>query len=221
MGAGILKPIPSEGRRQETPSFHHRNAFIPESQIIFMARFVPGKVIREFSLQGRKVIFRYPRKSDTDNFLRHINGLVAEKACIIVQKKATRKEEAEWLSKKMEELKKGTGIMVCVEVDGKFAGSAGIERKKPDSMKHVSTLGVGLHRDFRNMGIGPELIRTMEGLARKELKTKVLRLFYFQPNEHAKHVYEKLGFRETGRIPKGVTHYGKYHDQVMMVKVLK
>ena len=186
-----------------------------------MAHFVPGKVIRQFSLQGSRVVFRYPKKSDTGDFFRHINSLVDEKACILVQKKVTMKQEAEWLRKRTGGLKKGMMVMVCAEVDGKFAGTGAIERKKEDAMKHVSTLGISIGRDFRNMGIGTELIKTLEALARKELKTRVLRLFYFQPNEHARHVYEKLGFREAGRIPKGVTHYGKYHDQVLMVKVLK
>ena len=32
----------------------------------------------------------------------------------------------------------------------------------------------------------------------------------------AKNVYEKVGFRETGRIPKGFFRKGKYFDDIFM-----
>ena len=37
-------------------------------------------------------------------------------------------------------------------------------------------------------------------------------------NEAAKRLYEKCGFREIGCIPGGCNYYGKYHDEIMMVK---
>jgi RimJ/RimL family protein N-acetyltransferase len=183
--------------------------------------FVPGKVIRQFSLQERKVVFRYPRKSDTDNFFRHVNSLVKEKACILVQKKKTRAEEKKWLEDNLKNMKNGNAVQVCVEVSGKFAGSSQITRRKGDASRHVVTLGIGLGNDFRNMGIGTELMKTMEQLARREMKAKIIKLSYFEENQRSKHVYEKLGYKEVGRIPKGVNHYGKYMDEVLMIKVLK
>ncbi len=183
--------------------------------------FVPGKVIRQFSLQGRKVVFRYLKKSDFEDTLKHINRLVDEKAYLIVQKKQTRGKQRKWFADALKAAKKGDRIKICVEVDGKFAGTGEVDRKKGDAHRHVGTLGIALESSFRNMGIGTELIRTLDNLARKEMKIKVLRLSYLAPNSVAKHLYEKLGFREIGRVPMGVTHYGKYHDHVLMAKVLK
>jgi len=88
-------------------------------------------------------------------------------------------------------------------------------------MSHVVTLGIALGRNYRNMGIGTELLKAMEQLARKEMRARVLELSYFEENRRSKHLYEKLGYREAGRIPKGINYYGKYMDEVLMVKVLK
>ncbi len=49
-----------------------------------------------------------------------------------------------------------------------------------------------------------ELIRQ----ARKFGK-KLALLEVFEPNSRARHVYEKTGFREVGRIPKKLLHSGK------------
>ena len=43
----------------------------------------------------------------------------------------------------------------------------------------------------------------------------------FSNNERARHVYEKVGFKETGRIPKGLYRNGKFIDDVIMVKELE
>jgi RimJ/RimL family protein N-acetyltransferase len=183
--------------------------------------FREGRIIRAFSLKGRDVVFRYPKKGDLGNFLRHINSLVDERACIAMQKKITRAKEKKYLEELFREIRKGDKIKVCVEVDGRYAGDSSISRKKGHAMSHVITVGIALGKDFRNMGIGSELLKTMETLGRKEMKGRVLEISYLQMNDRARHVYEKAGFREVGRIPMGARHYGKYMDHVLMVKALK
>ena len=186
-----------------------------------MARFVPGKVVRQFSLQGKKVVFRYPKRSDLGNFLRHINSLVEERACIPIQKRQTRAQKKKWLADFFQSARKGNQALVCVYMDGKYAGNSGLTRNKGDARRHVATLGIVIEKKFRNMGIGTELMKTMEQLARKEMGARVLELSYFEENLKSRHVYEKLGYREVGRIPMGINHYGKYMDEVIMVKVLE
>jgi RimJ/RimL family protein N-acetyltransferase len=184
-------------------------------------RFREGKVIRQFSMKGKKVAFRYPRKNDLDGFLKNINSLVDEKAYLLIQKKLTRSQERKWLEGNMKDMRKGDVVQVCVDLDGRFAGSSQIKRKHGDARRHIVELGISIHRDFRGMGIGTELMKTMEALAKSHMKAKVLELSYEEDNIRSKHLYEKLGYKEVGRIPKGINHYGKYMDEVLMVKVLK
>jgi RimJ/RimL family protein N-acetyltransferase len=186
-----------------------------------MARFVQGKVIRRFTLRGRKVVFRYPRMSDLKDTIRHVNSLVEERACIAIQSRKTPVQERKYMGDIFRKMRDGDQIMLCAEVDGKFAGSSGIARNKGDARRHVVTLGIALGRDYRNMGIGTELMKTMEALARKEMGARIVQLSCFEGNLRSRHVYEKLGYREAGRIPKGISHYGKYMDEILMVKRLK
>jgi len=47
---------------------------------------------------------------------------------------------------------------------------------------------------------------------------KILTLTVFATNKRAIHVYQKVGFKETGRILKGIYRKGKYLDRVIMTK---
>jgi RimJ/RimL family protein N-acetyltransferase len=49
---------------------------------------------------------------------------------------------------------------------------------------------------------------------------KVIILHVFANNNRAKLVYEKAGFRKTGRIPKGIHRNNKYVDDIIMTLAL-
>jgi RimJ/RimL family protein N-acetyltransferase len=61
------------------------------------------------------------------------------------------------------------------------------------------------------MGIGTELIKTMESLARKQMKARLIELSYYEQNKASRHVYEKLGYKTVGRIPLGCNYYGEIY----------
>jgi RimJ/RimL family protein N-acetyltransferase len=54
----------------------------------------------------------------------------------------------------------------------------------------------------------------------ESMRLKLLTLTVFSTNERAKHVYEKVGFRETGCIPNELYKKGKFIDHIIMVKEL-
>jgi RimJ/RimL family protein N-acetyltransferase len=79
----------------------------------------------------------------------------------------------------------------------------------------VGELGIVIKSGYRDAGIGTEMIRILiEESRKKRLKLLVLRLF--ADNDRAKHVYEKLGFRETGRVSRALYRNGRYSDEVTM-----
>jgi RimJ/RimL family protein N-acetyltransferase len=55
-------------------------------------------------------------------------------------------------------------------------------------------------KEYRGTGIGTELMRVLLDLGKNVLKSKVAKLNVYEPNKRAKHVYEKIGFKEVGRI---------------------
>jgi len=177
----------------------------------------PGQVLEEFEAGGRKVIFRVIRKGDENGCLAHINSLIAEKAMIAWQKPFTLKREKEWLKEKLKEIAKGDNITVIVESEGRMIGCASVWKDIFDAKAHVAHIAIGLNSQ-RGQGIGERLMAALERVAKNHLGCSIIELTVYENNAVARGLYEKMGFRETGRVPKGCNHFGKYFDEVIMVK---
>jgi RimJ/RimL family protein N-acetyltransferase len=179
-----------------------------------------GKIIRSFLVRGlRKVVLRTPRWEDLDDLLELINSLVNEKADIIRAEKVLRDDEIDWLSGVLRRLEKDEVVYILAEVDGEVIASSEIARRGGYE-EHVGVLGIVIKKGFRDLGIGTEIMRALieQGGA---WKLKVLTLSLFASNKRAFHVYEKVGFVETGRVPKKFFRSGKYIDEIIMTKLLE
>ncbi|MDH5688757.1 MAG: GNAT family N-acetyltransferase [Candidatus Bathyarchaeota archaeon] len=179
-----------------------------------------GRIIHRFAAKdGREVILRTPRWEDLDDILELINSLVDESAGIPNKRKLTKEQEADHLRSRLNLLEKGEAFELVAEVNGKVVANSGLYRKTAYS-NHVGEIGfIGILKDYRNIGIGTEILETLIDQGKK-LKPKVLFLGVFSTNSVARHVYEKVGFGETGRIPKFFHKNGKYIDDVIMAKEL-
>jgi len=161
------------------------------------------------------VVIRTVRWEDLDGLLEFINSLVEEGADIARDKKVTREEEAEWLRERLTSMEKGEVIHVVAVADGKLVGSARVAKRKGFS-SHVGTLGIAVKSGYRGIGIGTKLLETIISESKKA-GLKVLTLEVFETNYVAKALYKKMGFKEVGRIPKGIYRNGQYIDLAIMV----
>ena len=177
-------------------------------------------IVEKFKINDKKVVFRYPiAKENIADLLALINSLIEERAMISLQKKVTPNEEKAWLINNLKEIKKKEKVLFLVEVDGKIMGNAEVKTGK-DATKHVGNLGILLRKEIRGQGIGKKLLKTIIREAEKALKVKIITLSVFSTNKVAKGVYRKVGFKEVGKIKKGINHYGKFLDDVVMAKYL-
>jgi RimJ/RimL family protein N-acetyltransferase len=149
-----------------------------------------------------------------------INSIVDEGADIMIDERKTREEEVDWLSGIIARMEKGKLIPVVAEVDGKAVGSAEIGRGGFRCESHLGTLGIIIRSGYRDMGIGTELMKVLLEQARI-MGLKIVTLSAFSTNGRAIHVYEKVGFVETGRIPHGLYKNGSYIDRVIMTKEIR
>ena len=179
-----------------------------------------GAVIRSFSAKdGRRVVLRTPKWEDLDDLLELINSLVEEGAEIIRNEKVSREEEIDWLSKTLASLEKDEIFFLVAEVEGKVIASSDIHPLKGFE-RHVGVLGIIVKNGFRNVGIGTEMMKALVEQASK-MGLKVLTLSAFATNRRAIHVYEKVGFVQTGVIPRKHFKDGKYIDEIIMTKLLE
>jgi RimJ/RimL family protein N-acetyltransferase len=179
-----------------------------------------GKLVRSYSLRDRReAILRTPKWEDLDDFLDLINSLVEERAEISRTELVSREEEIDFLSKVLSRLEKDELFFLVAEVDGKVVASSEID-KRSGYEEHVGVIGIAIKSGFRDLGIGTEMMKTLVGQAEK-MRLKVLTLTAFASNERAIHVYEKIGFVQTGRVPKKHFKDGKYIDEIIMTKLLE
>ena len=179
-----------------------------------------GKTIRSFiAKDSREVVLRTPKWEDLDDFLALINSLVDEKAEIARTEKVSREEEIDWLSKVLSRLEKDETFYLVAEVSGKVVAVSEIGRRSGYE-KHVGVIGIAIRNEFRDLGIGTEMMKTLVMQA-QEMDLNVLTLTAFASNKRAIRVYEKAGFLQTGRVPKKHFKEGKYIDEIIMTKLLE
>ncbi|HEX9913903.1 MAG TPA: GNAT family N-acetyltransferase [Candidatus Bathyarchaeia archaeon] len=179
----------------------------------------PGTLLRQFKARdGTEVKLRTPRWEDLDDLLEFINGLVEEEAMIAANQKHTRESETDWLARNLTNLEKDKHVAVVAEVDGRVVGSCEVT-PRPGRMSHVGSLGISVKDGYREKGIGQEMMRELERQAPR-LGLESIYLEVFSTNARAIHVYRKMGYVETGRIPACIKYRGGYVDSVIMTKHL-
>jgi len=166
--------------------------------------------------QKQKIIIRLPKISDLNSSLEMINSLVEEKAMLTVQKKSTHKEEEKYLKGIIKEKE---ALHLFLIIDGKVAGSAKVS-KLGSGRNHIGELGISLRREYRGMGLGKKLSKTVMEKAIKKFKLKIIILNVFKKNEAAYCLYKKLGFKKVGVIKGEVKYYNRYEDVITMVKYI-
>ncbi|MBQ6536554.1 MAG: GNAT family N-acetyltransferase, partial [Firmicutes bacterium] len=96
-------------------------------------------------------------------------------------------------------------------------GLAGIEPIGPkDKVKHRADFGISIERAYWGKGMGWQLTQACIECARKAGYLQV-ELEAVGDNAAALRLYEKCGFREYGRNPKGFrTRDGRWQELVLM-----
>lgn len=178
-----------------------------------------GQIFHTFTAKdGQQVILRSLKWEDLDYCLTLINALIDEQADITLCEPISRDAEIEWLSNRLAAIEKDEVVQIVAEVNQHIIANSELEIKT-GQRSHVGDIGIIIHQDYRDIGIGTEMLKQLIAQAR-ERGLKLVKLGVFETNKRAKHVYEQLGFRECGRIPGEIYKNGQYIDHITMVKNL-
>jgi RimJ/RimL family protein N-acetyltransferase len=134
-------------------------------------------------------------------------------------KRPTIGEEADWFVRLFKAAQDGSSVAVVAEEGGRTIGLCSVLPAGNLENQHIGGLGVLVARDYRGIGVGKALMR--EALERCRGKFEVVTLSVFQTNSSARKLYESLGFRAWGTLPKGVKRNGRNIDLVFMISELK
>jgi len=112
-------------------------------------------------------------------------------------------------------------IALVAEYENRLVGYATIYKYSHPRRKGVSDLGIYLHQDFHNVGLGTAMLSYLLELA-KEQKLHRIGLHVIADNKIAIRLYTKFGFKTEGIMK--YSYFGadrKYHDEIVMGMTLR
>ena len=168
------------------------------------------------------------RWGDFDNIIRIYWRLYDEREAgephgiTLFAQKPTLAAEVDWFASLYRRLLDGDAVAVVAELGGRVVGQCSVSRvgRAPDAENgHVGELGIMVERGYRGRGVGHALLRA--AIARSRGRFEVLRLGVHANNVGARRLYERVGFRLVGAIPRAFRRYGAYVDEQLMALVLE
>lgn len=110
-------------------------------------------------------------------------------------------------------------IEIVAIVDGAIVGSAGIDAiGSKYKIRHRAECGISVAKEFWRLGIGKDLMKACIECA-KEAGLSQLELDVVADNEKAILLYEKLGFIEFGRNPKGFLSRENGYQEIINMRL--
>ena len=87
------------------------------------------------------------------------------------------------------------------------------------SESHVGIFAISIDQSLRGEGLGRKLMETVIEQAEKLLTDMhIIKLTVKAPNQVARDLYIKLGFKEYGLLPEGTRQNDELVDEVLMYK---
>ena len=125
-------------------------------------------------------------------------------------------QEERWFDGLLERLAQQSDVVFAVEtLEGVHIGNVGLH--SIDWKNRCSELGIIIgEKAYWNQGYGTDAIRTLLGLAFREINLHRVFLRVDADNGRAIRCYEKAGFQREGTSREGVFREGTYHDQYVM-----
>lgn len=125
------------------------------------------------------------------------------------------KPEAFW----RESLADPANAIFCGFLDGEVVALAGLRDGAGGNVRHRGFVwGVFVAERCRGAGVGTALMRGLLDNADARPEIDFTELNVRADNASAARLYERLGYRSIGTIPRALKHAGRYGDELMMIR---
>ena len=113
-------------------------------------------------------------------------------------------------------------LLLVAEIEKKLVGTLDFWDGQRQRVQHTGEFGMGVLKEFRDLGIGKCLIDVLLLWATENPIIEKVKLGVFASNERAIHLYQKMGFVEEGRrVAEIKMAEGNYLDVIEMYKNVK
>lgn len=179
-------------------------------------------IARRFQLKnGNWCVLRSPGPEDAAQriaYLRQVNGETRWMA----RGAEDSPRDAELVSRMIEDqLDSDNALEIAAWIGGRMIACAGIGPVSAGQLRrrHRAQIGIAVLKEYWGQGIGSEALKKLlEALP--EMGYSQAELSVVDGNDRARALYERFGFRETGRIPNALRYEdGSLADEILMVRV--
>lgn len=98
-------------------------------------------------------------------------------------------------------------------------GTVGLTVNANHRTRHSGAIGIMIHKDYQNQGVGTALMQAIIDIADNWLMLVRVELTVFEDNERAIHLYEKFGFEKEGLKRLAAIRRGKYENEYLMARI--
>ena len=171
---------------------------------------------------GRSCILRPTHPDDSEQMIEYMKHTAGETPYLLRypdEVSYTLEQERELLTTM---LNSPDQVMMVAIVDGQVAGNCSISRLGTKrKIRHRCSMAIALYQAYWNLGIGYAMIDYLTEMA-IQLGYEQMDLEVVADNTRAQALYRKCGFTETGRRARALKFDdGTYHDELLMVKILR
>ena len=167
---------------------------------------------------GKSVKLRPEQSDDTEMLWKMFSTLSKESVSNLLPP-FTRERVESWTSNI--NYNEVLAIVAVIEEKGeeRIIGDASLKFNPQKALKHKAELGISVHDNYQNIGIGKVLLNHLINIARMKRLKKVW-LQVSTHNELAINMYKKAGFKIEGKLCKESYINGKYRNEYRMALFL-
>lgn len=163
------------------------------------------------------VLIRTARESDAEAFLILGKSIMSEDIYTLTQAdelNLTVEQERTWLKSHLED---ENHLVIVAEVKGQIIAQLDFVNGRRRRNAHTGEFGMGVHKDFRNLGIGSLMLGALIDWTKNNPRIEKVNLSVHHTNERAIATYKKMGFQIEGLRTKDLKYpHGVYVDTLLM-----
>ena len=163
--------------------------------------FAPKEIILK---NGKKAILRNVTPEDAQEILKFYKQIAGETFFMMRYPEECDLMDVEGEQERLKAKQDSKdNLFLCCETEGKIVGDCGLSRQCHIKTRHRGSVGIGILKEYWNMGIGTALFEEIIK-AGKEMGLCQLELGVFEGNERGMSLYRKMGFSQVAELPNAV-----------------